>query len=77
MTEETPDVRMARLEERIKASDSATKLAADALEAWKLSANEWRQTLQDRDARYVTRPEVLAFLLVGMAILGLILKYAK
>jgi hypothetical protein len=73
------DVRIlaARLEERLKASDMATKLAADALEAWKASANEWRTTLQDRDARYITRAEAIAMLVVGLTILGMILKYAK
>lgn len=73
------DVRIlaARLEERLKASDMATKLAADALESWKENSNEWRQTLQDRDSRFVTRAEVIAMLLIGLTVLGMILKYAK
>ena len=75
---DSDDVRIlaARLEERLKASDMAIKLAADALRAWQANSNEWRQTLQDRDARYMTRAEVIAYMLVGLTALGLISHYA-
>jgi len=71
------DVRIlvARLEERLKASDMATKLAADALDAWKASANEWRQALNDQRGMFVSRSEVYAIVVVGLTLLGLLIKF--
>jgi hypothetical protein len=71
------DIRIlaARLEERLKASDMAVKLAADALEAWKASANEWRQAMSDQRAMFITRAELIAWLIAGLTALGLILSF--
>lgn len=71
------NVRIARLEEKVKAADVATRLAFEALESWKANANEWRQALNDQRSAFVTRPEVIAVMIVGLTILGLILKYTK
>lgn len=77
MPDDDIKVRIARLEEKVKAAEAATRLASESLEAWKLSANEWRQALNDQRSAFVTRPEVIAVMLVGLTILGLILKYTK
>ena len=66
-------IMVARLEERLRASDIATKLAADALEAWKSNANEWRQALSDQRSMFVSRAEVISIMLLGLAALGLVL----
>jgi hypothetical protein len=66
-------IQVARLEERLKAADAATRLAADALDAWKASANEWRQALNDQRSMFVTRSEMIAWLTVGLTLLGVTL----
>jgi hypothetical protein len=73
------DVRIlaARLDERLKASDMATKLAADALDAWKQSANEWRQAMNDQRSMFISRSEMISWLLIGLTILGLVMHYTK
>jgi hypothetical protein len=78
MNEDTDvHIKIARLEERLKSADVATKLAADSLEAWKVNANEWRQTFNDLRGSYITRAEMFAWLLVGLTALGLVLKYTR
>lgn len=78
MNEDTDvHIKIARLEERVRAADVANKLASDSLEAWKVNANEWRQTFNDLRGTYITRAEMIAWLIVGLTVLGLILKYTK
>ena len=76
---EDQDVRVtvARLEERLKASDMALKLAADSLDAWKANSALWLQVVKDQQAKFISRPEVISILLVGLTLLGLIMKYGK
>ena len=76
---EDQDVRVtvARLEERLKASDMALKLAADSLDAWKANSALWLQVVKDQQGKFISRPEVISILLVRLTLLGLILKYAK
>lgn len=74
---ENLDVRLARMEERLEAAENATKLAFAALETWKAGANEWRQALGDQRSQFPTRAEVVAVLMVGLTVLGLVIKYVK
>jgi hypothetical protein len=74
---ESNDARLARLEERMRAAENATRLAFSALETWKAGANEWRQALSDQRAGYPTRSEVVALVMIGLAALGLIMKYIR
>ena len=76
---EDQDVRVtvARLEERLKASDMALKLAADSLDAWKANSALWLQVVKDQQGKFISRPEVISILLVGLTLLGLIMKYGK
>lgn len=73
--------KVARVEERLLAADSAAKITAHALDAYKQSANEWRQALNDQRNLFVTRAEVIAIvslmLVVVGIIVGLIIKVAK
>jgi len=48
---------IARLEERLAASDRALMLSSSNLEAWKASANEWRGALDDQRQEFVTKIE--------------------
>lgn len=69
-------IKIAVLEAREAAADKALKIAADALDAWKASSNEWRQALGDQRSMFVSRAEVIAMIVVGLTILGLVLKYS-
>ena len=70
-------IKIAVLEEREKEADKALKLAADYLEAWKHSANEWRSALNDQRSTFITRAEVITYILIGLTLLGLALKFIK
>lgn len=50
--------KVARLEEQRMASEKALSLASSTLEAYKQTNNEWRATLQDNNARFITHAEV-------------------
>lgn len=72
--------RITRVEERQNATDRASLITANALDAYKTSNNEWRQALNDQRSLFVTRPEVIAIvsvMLIGMsaivAIVGVII----
>lgn len=67
--------KVAVLGESERASATAVKLAADALDTYKTVSDAWRQALSDQRAMFVTRPEAIAIVTVGMGILGLILKF--
>ena len=73
--------RMARVEERQNSADRAANIIADSLNEYKISSNEWRQTLNDQRALFVSRGEVIAIvsvILLGMgtiaAVVGLLLR---
>lgn len=51
-------VQLARLEEKLMASDKALDLARVALQAWQATSNEWRQENIDQRAMYMTREKV-------------------
>jgi Tfp pilus assembly protein PilO len=78
---ESVDVRLARLEERVKAAEEALKIASAALESYKTGANEWRQALNDQRLQYPTKMEVVAMVTIGLTLLGIVLtvveKYIK
>lgn len=76
MAEESVDVKVARLEERLKASDLALKLAADSLDAWKENSSIWLELVKTQQQSYVSRSEVVAMIMVGLTLLGLILRFA-
>jgi hypothetical protein len=48
------DVKIARLEEKLAASDRALELARQALGTWQAASNEWRQENIDQRAMYMT-----------------------
>jgi hypothetical protein len=54
------DVRIARLEEQLKAKEKALELIAVSLADYKATANEWRGTVQDIMGKSNTRVETQA-----------------
>lgn len=64
--------KVARLEERQLASDNAAKITALALDAYKQSANEWRQALNDQRSLFVTRAEVIAITSITLVVVGIV-----
>lgn len=77
MSEEDLALKIARLEERLNASDRATKIAQEALTHYQTVSNEWRQALNDQRAQFVTLDKVFAIVGLAMAILTIIFKYLK
>ena len=53
-------IQLGKLEERLKAADAALEVSRQALEAYKVSSNEWRQALNDQRLNYVTRGELFS-----------------
>lgn len=70
-------IKIAVLEERGIEHDKAVKLASNNLAAWQASANEWRQALNDQRGLFITRSEVVTYILIGLTLLGLALKFIK
>lgn len=64
--------KVARIEERLLASDNASKITAHALDAYKASANEWRQALNDQRSLFVTRAEVVSIVSLMLVVVGII-----
>ena len=60
MPEESTEVRIARLEERLEASDRALDLARGSMESWKAASNEWRKENIDQRNLYPTTDKVIS-----------------
>lgn len=60
MPEESTEVRIARLEERLEASDRALDLARVSMENWKAASNEWRKENIDQRNLYPTTDKVIS-----------------
>jgi hypothetical protein len=56
------DIKVARLEERLIASDRALELARESLKSWQAASNEWRQENIDQRAQYMTIDKTQALL---------------
>lgn len=72
--DESIDVRLAREEERSIAAKDALLLVAESFKEYRVSSNEWRQALNDQRVGYVTRGEMIAVVVAGMALVGLVMR---
>ena len=66
----TVEERVARLEALIEGQDKALELARRQLDAWKASANEWRQENMDQRRLFVTKEKADAMV---VAVIGTII----
>jgi L-lactate utilization protein LutC len=60
-----------RYEQNRASVDRALDLAQRENEKWRANANEWRQAMDDRERKFLTREIGLIFMLVSIAALAL------
>ena len=65
---ESIDVKIARIEERLLASEKALGLANQSLTLCKESSNEWRQENTEQRALYVTKDQAYGMMVTGIFI---------
>lgn len=68
-------IKVARLEERLIASEKALILAEHALTSWQVSSNNWRQALSDQQGKFVTLDTVLAIATAAIALATIIFRF--